>query len=213
MSTFDSIVLLSGGVESTILLKELNNKKKRVCGLIFDMGLPASTSQLHFAKKHIFSIGSYMEVVDLHGIVRMALGHFDPSIMIFDEGDVKCNDSYVPVLISNAIYYAQSANIKDVYVGLTKEQMRESSQEFFSNIGDIFGKYSVNLPVVSVHTPFADMTKADVVKLGQSLGVNAAESWSCFNGGVNHCGQCSSCKERKDAFSECGISDSTVYEK
>jgi 7-cyano-7-deazaguanine synthase len=65
---------------------------------------------------------------------------------------------------------------------------------------------------ISIETPFASMHKADVIRLGLSLGVPMEETLSCMQpaGGV-HCGRCSKCRERRDAFIEVGFEDPTRY--
>jgi 7-cyano-7-deazaguanine synthase len=65
---------------------------------------------------------------------------------------------------------------------------------------------------MTIDTPFRHLDKADVVRLGVSLGVPLAQSLSCMRpaGGV-HCGGCSKCRERHDAFLEAGVGDDTRY--
>jgi 7-cyano-7-deazaguanine synthase len=61
-------------------------------------------------------------------------------------------------------------------------------------------------------TPFAAMHKADVVRLGVQLGVPLELTLSCMNPtGDQHCGQCSKCRERRDAFAEARVPDPTSY--
>ena len=64
---------------------------------------------------------------------------------------------------------------------------------------------------VELLAPFLGMTKADIVKLGADLGVPFAETWSCYEGGEIHCGQCGTCVERKEAFVLAGVVDPTEY--
>ncbi len=59
--------------------------------------------------------------------------------------------------------------------------------------------------------PFINLDKAEIVRLGQDLGVDFSATYSCYNGGRTHCGKCSTCVERKEAFVSAGVKDPTVY--
>ena len=65
---------------------------------------------------------------------------------------------------------------------------------------------------VKLLSPFCRMTKGQIAKLGAELGVDYSLTWSCYNGRDKHCGKCGTCRERKDAFREAGLTDPTVYE-
>ena len=62
-----------------------------------------------------------------------------------------------------------------------------------------------------VYIPFARLNKGDIVRLGAELGVPFAETWSCYKGGVRHCGTCGTCVERREAFANAGVDDPTEY--
>jgi 7-cyano-7-deazaguanine synthase len=65
---------------------------------------------------------------------------------------------------------------------------------------------------ITIETPFAALHKADVIRKGVALGVPLELTLSCMqpNDGL-HCGQCSKCRERRDAFREAGVDDPTAY--
>lgn len=63
-----------------------------------------------------------------------------------------------------------------------------------------------------ITAPFVYLTKADICKLGDGLGVNYTYTWSCYKGGENHCGRCGTCVERKEAFQISKVSDPTKYD-
>jgi 7-cyano-7-deazaguanine synthase len=65
---------------------------------------------------------------------------------------------------------------------------------------------------VSLYTPFVHRSKADIVTEGQRHNTPFAETWSCYKGGVHHCGRCGTCVERREAFDLAGVTDPTHYD-
>jgi 7-cyano-7-deazaguanine synthase len=61
-------------------------------------------------------------------------------------------------------------------------------------------------------TPFLHLDKAGIVRTGARLGVPFERTWSCYRGGVRHCGRCGTCVERREAFALAGVGDPTAYE-
>lgn len=64
---------------------------------------------------------------------------------------------------------------------------------------------------VRLIAPFSHLSKGEICRLGGELGVPFAATWSCYNGGATHCGECGTCRERKGAFAEAGLTDPTDY--
>ena len=65
---------------------------------------------------------------------------------------------------------------------------------------------------VRVVAPYTNISKADIARRGRALGIDYAETWSCYKGGDVHCGTCGTCVERKEALREAGIEDNTPYQ-
>jgi 7-cyano-7-deazaguanine synthase len=59
--------------------------------------------------------------------------------------------------------------------------------------------------------PFTATDKAGIASLGHQLGVNFAQTWSCYKGGPTHCGSCGTCTERREAFTLANLPDPTTY--
>lgn len=68
-------------------------------------------------------------------------------------------------------------------------------------------------PGFQISAPFLRCTKADIVTQGSRLGVPFAETWTCYRGGLLHCGRCGSCTERREAFRLADVIDPTQYEE
>jgi 7-cyano-7-deazaguanine synthase len=115
------------------------------------------------------------------------------------------------VLLSKASVYMARARLRRVLIGpLAGNPFPDATPEFF----DTFGRaLSIGLatPIV-IEAPLASLQKADVVRLGRTLGVPLELTLSCMQprDGV-HCGRCSKCRERIEAFRDAGGSDPTTY--
>jgi 7-cyano-7-deazaguanine synthase len=67
-------------------------------------------------------------------------------------------------------------------------------------------------PGITLLCPFTSLTKAQIAARGRELGIDYAETWSCYKGGERHCGRCGTCVERREALAEAGIPDPTAYD-
>ena len=66
---------------------------------------------------------------------------------------------------------------------------------------------------VHIFAPYTNITKANIAQRGARIGINYAETYSCYKGGVNHCGKCGTCIERREALAEAGVTDTTTYDE
>ena len=64
-----------------------------------------------------------------------------------------------------------------------------------------------------VSAPFHRESKEGIVKIGNNIGVPFIDAYTCYNGGIVHCGKCGACNERKEAFSVAGLPDQIQYEE
>lgn len=85
----------------------------------------------------------------------------------------------------------------------------DCTPEFIGAMGNaiFIGTYQA----VRLHAPLMWMMKHEIVRLGHELGVDFSQTWSCYAGGVDHCGKCPTCYARQDAFEKAGVPDPTVY--
>lgn len=64
---------------------------------------------------------------------------------------------------------------------------------------------------IQLHAPFYNIDKAEIIRIGSTLGVPLGNTYSCYKGGLYHCGKCGACDERKASFAKAGVTDSTMY--
>jgi 7-cyano-7-deazaguanine synthase len=114
-------------------------------------------------------------------------------------------------LLSKAAVYAATRKISRIVVApLAGNPFPDATPEFFAALNAAF---SLGLATpIEIAAPFAKLHKEDVVKIGATLGVPFELTLSCMNpSGMTHCGLCSKCRERRDAFQVAGIKDPTSY--
>jgi 7-cyano-7-deazaguanine synthase len=148
-------------------------------------------------------------VRDLYPATHWALRGTPPAFDTPDE-DVYLTGRNVVLLTKAAIYCAQRG-IERIALGpLAGNPFPDATPQFFAAME---GALSLGLAHrIEVTAPFASMDKSDVIRLGVELGVPLELTLSCMNPrDGRHCGQCSKCRERRDAFAEAGIDDPTTY--
>jgi len=211
-------VLCSGGLDSVVLVAH-EARAAEVQPIYVAVGLawePAERSILeHLASTAVF-LGRVRPLVTLDMTMRdvypsshWAVRGTPPAYDTPDE-DVYLAGRNV-VLLSKAAVYCAGAGIHRIAIGpLAGNPFPDATPAFFAAMAQAL---SLGLDHrIDVATPFASLHKADVVKIGVSLGVPLEWSLSCMNprDGL-HCGLCSKCRERRDAFDEAGVADPTIY--
>lgn len=110
------------------------------------------------------------------------------------------------VASADSIYIA--ANVLD-YSGYP--DCRPEFYEAFREVARLGTKRGVEDDVVKIRTPLIQMTKADIVHLGEELGVPWALTWSCYLDGAKACGTCDACQLRRRGFIFAGVKDPIEY--
>ena len=148
-------------------------------------------------------------VRDLYPPAHWALRGEPPAFDTPDE-DVYLTGRNI-ILLSKAAVYCAQHRIPRLAIGpLAGNPFPDATPAFFAAM-----EQAMTLGLahsLTIAAPFADMEKADVIRLGAGLGVPFELTLSCMNPGAGlHCGQCSKCRERRDAFNDAGVADPTPY--
>jgi 7-cyano-7-deazaguanine synthase len=146
---------------------------------------------------------------DLYPSTHWALTGNPPAFDTPDE-DVYLAGRNVMLLSKAAIHCARQSVHRIALATLSNNPFPDATPEFFAALGRAL---SLGLDhEIEVTTPFSSLHKNDVVKLGVELGVPLELTLSCMNPQAGkHCGLCSKCRERRDAFHEAGVEDRTEY--
>jgi 7-cyano-7-deazaguanine synthase len=205
------LILVSGGPDSATLSRFAKSQNPNACisTLYLRSGHSSDEREIECASVVSSSIGARLEIADISDLVRTLgnarpLIHSEASIMPFGNG----------MVLSMAIAYSFRINASTILLGLHKDDASENveyTRGFIDGVEKLaaFG----HSPSPRIGTPFLDMSKYEVMKLGSELGVDFARTWSCIRGALKHCGQCGACRARRRAFDLINLTDPTLYER
>jgi 7-cyano-7-deazaguanine synthase len=211
-------VLLSGGLDSAVLLADAAQRAERVQPLYVSVGLAWEADERA-------AIARLLQAAPFRNVAPLAQLHFDMRDIYppthwairgeapgFDTPD---EDVYLEgrniVLLTKAAVFMARARLTRVYIGpLAGNPFPDATPEFFDRLSLALSTGLAS--PIEVHAPFLHLHKSDVIALGRKLGVPLELTLSCMQPVAgSHCGQCSKCRERRDAFREAGIEDPTSY--
>jgi len=115
------------------------------------------------------------------------------------------------VLLTKAALCAATLRIPEIAIGpLAGNPFPDATPGFFDAMSQALSMGLAH--PLTILAPFVEMDKSEVIRLGMSLGIDLSLTMSCMNPrDSQHCGQCSKCRERRDAFTTAGVPDPTSY--
>lgn len=221
------VSILSGGLDSTVLTYWLVDKfgADNVVALTFNYGqrhnveieCAAKTCARLGIRHHILDISFLGDIVApvcaLSANTEVAM----PTITdVLGDPQPK---TYVPYrnMILNAIgfSFAEANGADQIYSGLQIHDEYgywDTTHAFIDTMNAVSANNRMH--AVRLVAPFADMSKYDEIMIGNKLGVDYAETWTCYRGevGAGACGRCPSCSERIMNFAKAGMYDPVPYE-
>lgn len=196
-----AVLLLSGGIDSTVLLADALNEGHHVLAVTFDYGQTHSCelAAAEMITDH-YEVGWRVIPFELGGSAITGDGRPIPT-----EHADKVDASYVParnlVMIAIAAHYAERFHAATVLIGANSDDAAgypDCRPEFLTAISDAVGCGTAR--GISVAAPYLGATKADIVRRGRELDVPFDLTWSCYRGGAQPCGQCGACQSRQEAM-------------
>ena len=217
-----AVVLLSGGLDSMVTAAIAREQGYSVLALTVDYG------QRHKVELEA-AARIAAELADDHAVLKMDLTRFGGSALT-DDIDVPKSGvgadipvTYVParntVLLSLALAWAEAAGARDLFIGVNAldysgyPDCRPEFIEAFARLANLATKAGVEGEAFTIHAPLQAMTKADIAREANRLGLDAGMSHSCYDPTEDGraCGLCDACRLRAKGFAEAGLPDPTVY--
>ena len=218
-----TLVVLSGGMDSTVALgwamatKELTDE---VATITFNYGSKHNDKENEAAR---YICGFYkvkntlVHLPFVNDLFKSDLLKSGGDIPEGHYADESMKRTVVPfrngIMLSIAAGFAESIGATKVVLGnhvgdhaIYPDCRKEFSESLYKAIEE--GTYLR----VKLSTPFGDINKTQICKLGESLKAPLYLTYSCYNGGKYHCGKCGTCVERKEAFRNSGVLDQTNYD-
>jgi 7-cyano-7-deazaguanine synthase len=217
-----AIVLLSGGLDSMVC-----------AGLAREAGYSLVALTVDYGQRHRVELEAARaiagEIADRHIVLPLNLRAFGGSALT-SEIDVPKDGvaagipiTYVParntIFLSLALGLAEASDARDIFIGVNAldysgyPDCRPEFIEGFQRLANFATKAGVEGSEFKIHAPLLHMTKAEIAREAERLGLNTALSHSCYDPAPDGkaCGRCDACRLRARGFAEAGIEDPTVY--
>lgn len=222
-----AVVLLSGGMDSAV-----------VAAIARERGFAVHALSVAYGQRHVSELAAAARVaamtgavahkvvdVDLRGIGGSALTD-DIAVPVDDDGHVigaGIPSTYVParntIMLSIALATMEVLDARDIFCGVNAvdysgyPDCRPAFVEAFERLANLATKAGVEGGGIGIHAPLMRMGKADIVREGLRLGVDFAQTVSCYQADAagRACGHCDACRLRAQGFAEAGVADPTRY--
>jgi 7-cyano-7-deazaguanine synthase len=224
-----AVVLVSGGLDSATVLAIARSKGFEIHAITFDYG-----------QRHRFELDAARRVCDAQGVAELVVFKVDTTIF---RGSALTNDipvphnrdesqmsdgipvTYVParntIFLSVGLGLAESVGAHDLFIGVNAVDYSgypDCRPEFiraFESMANLATKAGVEGQRLTVHAPLIQLTKAEIIRLGLSLGVDYGLTHSCYDPLPNgdSCGECDSCQLRLKGFLDAGSTDPIRYDR
>ena len=219
-----AVILLSGGLDSATTL-----------AIARDAGFDCYCLSLDYGQRHSVELDAAARVAKAlgareHRVVQLALSDFGGSALTDSTIAVPVDGvqsgipvTYVParntIMLSLALAWAEVLGSRDIFVGVNAvdysgyPDCRPEFIEAFEALANLATKAAVEGAKLNIHAPLISLTKAEIIRRGSALGVDYGTTISCYKADQQGraCGECDSCRLRKEGFAAAGVADPTPY--
>lgn len=212
-------VLISGGLDSAVLVHELTKQYAEVHPVYIRCGLFWETAERYWLGRFLrkLNIGEVMRplktlsmnLAEIYGNHWSLTGRNVPAYNS-DDFEVYLPGRNIILLAKTAVFSVLNGISTIAMAPLRANPFPDGTPQFFQHIQEVLTE-GMATPL-SLSTPFRQLSKAEVINMGRALPLELTFSCVCPKGRL-HCGECSKCAERIKAFREVGIEDRTIYKR
>ena len=207
----DSVIVLSGGMDSVTLLHDY--RSRIALAVTFDYGSNHNAREIECARQNCEALGVEHIVIPLDFMGKYFKSSLLEGADAIPEGcysDQSMKSTVVPfrngIMLSVAAGLAESFGLKKVMIANHSGDHAiypDCRPEFIGSMKAAIsdGTYEH----VELLAPYTDMTKGEIALRGKEIGVDYSHTYSCYKGGEHHCGKCGTCVERREALEFAGI--------
>lgn len=210
------VVLLSGGLDSTVTLYWCKKRFDKIYPLYIDYGSSHKEKEFKCASDICIKNGFNLEVVKVASTIFKKSALTDKTQEMPSNLDDTIN-VVVPfrnlMMVTFAAAYADSVGATNIAISPTKEDyevFRDCRRPFYDKLEQVLELGSKYEKKYQILTPFINEYKEGVIKEGIKLGVPFESTWTCYEKGTKPCGKCPSCQVRAKGFKELGIFDPLI---
>lgn len=215
----DSVIVFSGGMDSTTLLHDY--KKQIALAVTFDYGSNHNAREIDCAINQCKDLGIEHIIIPLgfiHDYFKSSLLEGSDKIPMGDYNEENMKSTVVPfrngIMLSVACGLAESRGLKHVLIANHSGDHAiypDCRPEFVRSMS--LAMENGTFDHVDIIAPYTNISKTDIALIGQKIGVDFSQTYSCYKGNEKHCGKCGTCRERIEALKSAGIDDPTIYEE
>ena len=218
-----AVILLSGGMDSATVL-----------AMARAQGFTCYTLSVDYGQRHYAELAAARSVAQTlgaheHRVLKIDLTGFGGSALTDNKIDVSQHPTegipltYVParntIMLSLALAWAEVLQSQDIFIGVNAvdysgyPDCRPAYIEAFERMANLATKAAVEGHTLTVHAPLQHLSKAEIIRQGRELGVNFAQTVSCYQADESGraCGVCDACRLRHAGFLAAGVDDPTLY--
>jgi 7-cyano-7-deazaguanine synthase len=216
-----AVVVYSGGMDSLTSLYWALKVYEEVKAISFNYGQKHS-KELDYAKEVCKELGIEHKVIDISFLKELTSNSSLTGSMDIPEGyytDENMKSTVVSnrnaIFLNVAIAWACNLGYNAVVTGVHSGDHAiypDCRKEFIYSASTTSLLATKGIGDIEIIAPFVGIDKSNIVKMGDTLGVDYSKSWSCYKGGELHCGKCGTCTERIEAFELAEVKDPTLYD-